>query len=153
MLGHHHLGHTGCANGERPPSLLGAAIDVGRLATQVVPVINQPNESMADIAGVNNLLTAGTRRGARYHWTEGGAVLTLQIFTRLEEIHRVEPLSPEGVFMAFEQSHPKPADRTARRHPRGGRLARPRRRGPVPDGPPLISPCAAAPRRPPRRGG
>jgi hypothetical protein len=113
-LAHHHLGHTGCANGQsgdRPPTLVGMMTEAGRLANKVAPFTNQLNESMADSAGVNNLLTAGTRRGDRYHWTEAGAVLTLQFFARLHEMHKVDPLSPDALLYAFEQSHPDPQRR------------------------------------------
>jgi hypothetical protein len=110
-LGHHHLGHTGCAGGRGAPTILGTVLEAGRITTQVVPWLNQPNEAMADIAGVNNLLAAGARRGDRYHWTEAGAVLTLQFFAQLDDLHRVDGLSPEALLYTFEQSHPHPRDR------------------------------------------
>jgi hypothetical protein len=100
-LGHHYLGHTGCAygqNGDRDVT----PWDIGRLITRVVPVMNQPAEVAADVAGVNNLLTAGARRSG-YHWTEGGALLTLDFFSRLNR------LTPVGLLFSFQNSHPNPA--------------------------------------------
>jgi hypothetical protein len=109
-LGHHYLGHTGCAVGPgtaRPPNLF----DIGlHLATEVVPFINQPNEAWADQAGVNDLLTAGARRQG-YHWTEQGALLTLSFFSRLDQLAKADPLSPEGLVYTFESSHPRPEAR------------------------------------------
>ena len=113
-LGHHHLGHTGCARGQgtsRAPSLIDLAVDFGRkVVPEVLPFINQPNEAWADLAGVNDLLTAGARRQG-YHWTEQGALLTLDFFARLDQLARLDPLSPDGLLYTFESSHPRPADR------------------------------------------
>lgn len=98
-LAHHYLGHTGCANGGASRGVHPS--DLGRLLSRAMPVFNQPNEIAADVAGTNNLLTAGSRRGD-YRWTEGGAVLTLQFFAGLDS------LTPASIVFAFENSHPHP---------------------------------------------
>ncbi|MFT3772183.1 MAG: M48 family metalloprotease [Minicystis sp.] len=100
-LAHHHLGHTGCAVGESGDRKVTLA-DLLRLGQRIVPIANQPNEVSADVAGVNNLLSAGARRQG-YHWTEGGALLTLDFFSRLDK------LTTESLIFAFESSHPNPA--------------------------------------------
>ncbi|MGK3993843.1 M48 family metalloprotease [Sorangium sp. So ce1024] len=99
-LGHHHLGHTGCANGQGGSRGVSPA-DLGRLLSRALPVFNQPNEIAADVAGVNNLLSAGARRQG-YRWTEGGAMLTLGFFASLDQ------LTPATILFAFEQTHPHP---------------------------------------------
>ncbi|WP_437493095.1 M48 family metalloprotease [Sorangium sp. So ce1014] len=99
-LGHHHLGHTGCANGQGGSRGVTPA-DLGRMLSRTLPVFNQPNEIAADVAGVNNLLTAGARRQG-YRWTEGGAMLTLGFFASLDQ------LTPAAILFAFEQTHPHP---------------------------------------------
>lgn len=99
-LGHHHLGHTGCANGQGGSRGVSPA-DLGRMLSRALPIFNQPNEIAADVAGVNNLLAAGARR-QDYRWTEGGAVLTLGFFASLDQ------LTPATILFAFEQTHPHP---------------------------------------------
>jgi hypothetical protein len=99
-LGHHHLGHTGCANGQGGSRGVDPR-DLGRMMSRVLPIFNQPNEIAADVAGVNNLLTAGSRQQG-YRWTEGGAVLTLNFFASLDQ------LTPAHIVFAFEQTHPHP---------------------------------------------
>jgi hypothetical protein len=99
-LGHHHLGHTGCANGQGGSRGVSPA-DLGRLLSRTLPLFNQPNEIAADIAGVNNLLSAGARR-QDYRWTEGGATLTLQFFASLDQ------LTPTTIVFNFERTHPHP---------------------------------------------
>lgn len=99
-LGHHHLGHTGCANGQGGSRGVTPA-DLGRMMSRVLPVFNQPNEIAADVAGVNNLLSAGARRQG-YRWTEGGALVTLHFFAALDQ------LTPATIVFAFEQTHPHP---------------------------------------------
>src|SRR5262249_41748694 len=100
-LAHHHLGHTGRANG---PSghRSGTRGDLGRLISRVLPLANQPNEVAADVAGINTLLTAGSRRQT-FRWTEEGALLTLQFFSRLDQ------LTPQSIVFGFGSSHPNPA--------------------------------------------
>ncbi|MEZ4314341.1 MAG: M48 family metalloprotease [Polyangiaceae bacterium] len=100
-LGHHYLGHTGCANGAGGGSRGVSPADLARLASNVIPLANQPNELAADAAGTNNLLTAGSRR-AGYKWTEGGALLTLDFFARLDQ------LTPMSILFGFERTHPAP---------------------------------------------
>lgn len=99
-LAHHHLGHTGCANGQGVSRGVTPG-DLGRLLSRTIPLFNQPNELAADIAGVQNLLTAGARRQG-YRWSEGGAVLTLQFFAA------VDRLTPVSILFAFERTHPLP---------------------------------------------
>ncbi len=98
-LAHHHLGHTGCANGGGSRGI--SAADFGRVLSRAVPVFNQPNEIAADVAGTNNLLTAGTRHQG-YRWTEGGAVLTVQFFAAIDQ------LTPASIVFGFERTHPHP---------------------------------------------
>jgi hypothetical protein len=100
-LAHHHLGHTGCANGQGVSRGGLTPGDLGRLLSRTVPLFNQPNELAADVAGVQNLLTAGTRRQG-HRWTEGGAVLTLQFFAAVDQ------LTPTSIVFAFERTHPLP---------------------------------------------
>lgn len=97
-LAHHHLGHTGCANGQGGSR---GVADFGRVLSRALPMFNQPNEMAADVAGVNNLMTAGSRRQA-YRWTEGGAVLTIQFFAALDQ------LTPATIVFGFERTHPHP---------------------------------------------
>lgn len=102
-LAHHHLGHTGCANGQGGSKGVNPA-DLGRLARKVLPIFNQPNEIAADIEAVNNTLTAGKQQPV-HHWTEGGALLTLQFFAALDT------LTPATVVFGFESTHPHPTIR------------------------------------------
>jgi hypothetical protein len=99
-LAHHHLGHTGCANGQGVSRGVTAG-DLGRLLSRTIPLFNQPNEVAADVAGVQNLLTAGSRRQSS-RWTEGGAVLTLEFFAAMDR------LTPASILFAFERTHPLP---------------------------------------------
>jgi hypothetical protein len=100
-LAHHYLQHTGCATGKGVSRGVSTA-DLGRLASRVVPVLNQPNEIAADTHGTQNLLSAGKTRPS-YQWTEGGALETLNMF------QKVDQSSPTAIIFAFEQSHPNPA--------------------------------------------
>jgi hypothetical protein len=107
-LGHHWLGHTGCANGQPMgpgpnPALL------GQIATSILPGLNQPNEVAADSAGCINVLDTGRARMAiAYRWTEAGGLLLLDYFARLDRATGITPLNPIG----FLRSHPNPAFRT-----------------------------------------
>jgi Peptidase family M48 len=104
-LGHHWLGHTGCANGrsgDHDPTL-GDLIGVaGRITNQVVPFTNQPNEVAADGVGIDDVLAAGARRPG-YHWTEQGALLTIGFFAALDQ------LTPMVAITTWVSSHPNPA--------------------------------------------
>lgn len=93
-LAHHYLGHLGCATGRDPLVA----------ATDGVPLFDQASELAADVAAVNNLLTAGHRR-AGYAWTEDGALLVLSVF------HVRTDLSIKTIVFAFERTHPLPAVR------------------------------------------
>ncbi|HEX9298097.1 MAG TPA: M48 family metalloprotease [Polyangiaceae bacterium] len=97
-LSHHHRGHTGCAG---PSSNTITAQDIGRMLASTVPLFNQPNEIDADIQGTFNLLDTGVRRqGGR--WTEEGAIMTLEFFSRLER------LGVETLILGFMMTHPPP---------------------------------------------
>jgi hypothetical protein len=99
-LGHHYLGHLGCT-ANRGGSRGVTPADLGRLLSRTLPVLNQPNEIAADVSGTKNVLAAGGRRSS-YHWTENGAMLTLQFFANLDQ------LTPASVVFGFESSHPHP---------------------------------------------
>ncbi len=100
-LAHHYLGHTGCATGAGGGSRGVSPADLARLASNVIPLANQPNELASDAAGTNNLLTAGSKRSG-YKWSEGGALLTLDFFARLDQ------LTPASIVFSFERTHPIP---------------------------------------------
>ena len=127
-LGHHYLGHTGCANGRsgnRAPTLLDVFEQGVRIGSKVVPVANQFNEADADNAGVDDLLAAGARRQG-YRWNEEGAILTLGFFESLHNRH------PEPGFMFLLNDHPRPAlrlrlvqDEANRFRQSGGQWAQP----------------------------
>jgi hypothetical protein len=95
-LAHHYLGHLPCTGG----SGLTAA-EVGRVLADAVPVFNQPNELAADSCGVNNTLTTGAHRQG-YHFTEGGALLTMQFFSGLDQQSAID------ILFGFERDHPAP---------------------------------------------
>ena len=101
-LAHHYRQHTGCVGRPDLPITPG---DINRVLSGTVPVFNQPNELESDTQGTYNLLNAGKRRQG-YHWTEGGAMLTLYFF---ESLKTMTPA--ESVLFAFELSHPHPAFR------------------------------------------
>jgi hypothetical protein len=95
-LAHHYLGHLPCtASG---PFAVTAS-ELGSALTATLPLLNQPNELAADVAGTNNVLTTGARR-ASYRWTEMGGLLTMRFFMGLEQ------LTPAEVVFTFESSHP-----------------------------------------------
>ncbi len=96
-LAHHYLGHLPCAGAGALP-----AAEIGRVLADTVPLFNQPNEIAADVSGLNDALTAGARRNG-YHFTEGGALLTMQFFSGLDQ------LTPADILFGFERSHPSPA--------------------------------------------
>lgn len=99
-LAHHYLGHLPCTGVGALP-----AMEVGRILSDAVPIFNQPIELAADVSGTNNALTAGARRSG-YHFTEGGAMLTMQFFAGMDQ------MSPLDVIFAFERSHPPPGVRS-----------------------------------------
>ncbi len=99
-LAHHYLGHLPCTS----QGALSTA-ELNQVLTSVVPGFNQPNELAADVAGTNNLLTAGKRR-ADYHYTEGGALLTMTFFSGLDR------LTPGDIIFGFERTHPPPQIRS-----------------------------------------
>jgi hypothetical protein len=96
-LAHHHLGHLPCTG---RPGPLGSA-ELARVLASQVPLINQPNEAAADLAGTTNLLDAGARRsGAR--WSEEGGLLTMRFFSGLGGG------LAQNLLLGFQQSHPAP---------------------------------------------
>jgi hypothetical protein len=105
-LGHHYLGHTGCANGGTSGGIDPTII--GRIASNVLPGFNQPNEIAADVAGTQNLLDAGAARAptGQAAWNEEGALLVLGFFGTMQQ------LSPSVVALGFLRTHPPPQLRT-----------------------------------------
>lgn len=99
-LGHHYLGHLPCT-ALAPLNLS----QLGAVLSDAIPAFNQPNEVAADMVGINNTLTMGSRR-TDYHLTEGGALLTMQFFAGLDQ------LTPNDILFGFERSHPPPQLRT-----------------------------------------
>ncbi len=97
-IAHHYLNHLPCT------SILPLnASEIGQVVTSAVPMFNQPYETAADIAGINNVLRTGSQR-AGYHFTEGGALLTMHFFAGLDQA------SPAGIF-TFDRTHPPPSVR------------------------------------------
>jgi hypothetical protein len=99
-LAHHYLGHLPCT-----ASTGLSAAEVARVLSDAVPLFNQPNEIAADMAGVNNVLTTGAHRQG-YHFNEGGALLTMQFFSGIDQFSAVD------ILFGFERSHPPPQVRT-----------------------------------------
>lgn len=105
-LGHHYLGHTGCANGQSPSGGGPTPAQVGQLFTRILPGLNQPNEAAADVAGALNTLDTGrARQAVGFRWTEAGGLTLLDFFGRLERAAGISPLNPIG----FLRTHPNPA--------------------------------------------
>ncbi len=101
-LAHHYLGHTGCANGQ-PPGIPPAVADLGRMASQVVPGLNQFNENAADQSGCFNVLDTGrARSGNAFRWTEDGALRLFDFFAALDQASGGAPL------VSFNRTHPNP---------------------------------------------
>lgn len=98
-LAHHYLGHLPCTTGG---GLNGS--EILQVLASAVPSFGQPLEVAADTSGLNDMLTAGARRSG-YKFTEGGALLTMQFFSGMDQF------SPADIF-SFERSHPPPAVRT-----------------------------------------
>jgi hypothetical protein len=96
-LGHHYLGHTGCAKGSGGIGVLG---DIARLASRAVPTFNQPNETAADTTGTYSALTIGARRPPGGQFQEEGALLVLKFFLVLED-----SAGPAKV-LGYVSSHP-----------------------------------------------
>lgn len=95
-LAHHYLGHTGCAVGQSQGPSPAA---IGRLASQVIPLLNQPNEVAADNYGLIDVLDTGRARRPAFQWSERGALTLLQFFDRLER-------ASGQAYVAFLLSHP-----------------------------------------------
>lgn len=99
-LAHHYKGHLGsvCSGGAGGTIKPG---DIIRLAKKVVPAVNQANEIQSDIEGTNNLLSAGQNE-SDYKWSEGGALLVIDFFKKLRDLHPGAPL------FTFMMTHPAP---------------------------------------------
>lgn len=97
-LAHHYRGHTGCV--ASAGSAVGAE-DIARVLSNAVPFLNQPNEIDSDVQGVHNLLTAGAKRQSGA-WSETGALMTLDLFARLQS------LGIEDMLLGFLTTHPPP---------------------------------------------
>jgi Zn-dependent protease with chaperone function len=95
-LAHHHLGHLPCTGNAGP---FGSA-ELARVLANRIPLINQPNEAAADLAGTTTVLNAGARRSGA-HWTEGGGLLTMRFFGGMEG-------GGVNLLLAFQHSHPSP---------------------------------------------
>jgi Peptidase family M48 len=103
-MGHHYLGHTGCANGQAQSGGPNPAA-LAHFATALIPGLNQPNEAAADTAGCINTLDAGrARRATAYAWTENGGLMLLSFFSQMEVAAGISVLNPIG----FLQTHPHP---------------------------------------------
>jgi hypothetical protein len=102
-LSHHYLGHTGCAVGDdRPPATLEELAKIIARGASRVPLFNQPNEVAADQWGVINVLETGKARPPfQYRFTERGAYLLLDFFSRIEA-----SAGMNDPFVAFIVSHP-----------------------------------------------
>jgi hypothetical protein len=101
-LSHHYLGHTGCANGQT--GTLGPAIaQLDQIATSVLPLVNQPNESLADMNGCLNVLDTGRARSSvAYPFSEQGGLWLLDFFARLDRASGANP------WLGFLRTHPNP---------------------------------------------
>ena len=103
-LGHHYLGHTGCAHGDAHAGItLG---DVDRLlSTRIAPGFNQLNEVAADTAGTFNAMTIGSQRPDR-KFDEVGALIVLGFFSALDEGQ-----GGKSLLELIEATHPPPSVR------------------------------------------
>jgi hypothetical protein len=102
-LAHHYRGHTGCAHGQ-PSHVAPALSDLRRMASSVVPLINQLNENEADQWGCFDVLATGRARQATgLRWTEEGGLWLFDFFARLDGAAGANPL------VGFLRTHPAPA--------------------------------------------
>jgi hypothetical protein len=105
-LGHHYLGHTGCANGAAKDP----ATQLSTLLGHVVPVFGQLQETQADSSGTVNALDSGKFRRPNYRWSERGGVLLLDFFARLERAATGRPFNPLNPLNLL-RTHPNPTQR------------------------------------------
>jgi hypothetical protein len=109
-LAHHYLGHTGCAKGQSAGSGPDPA-GLGRLLSNVIPVVNQFGEAASDSAGCVNALDAGRARRPQYEWSDNGGILLLDYFARIERAAGgggpLSLLNP----VQFLKTHPNPLAR------------------------------------------
>jgi hypothetical protein len=102
-LAHHYRGHTGCAHGQ-PSHVAPAVSDLRRIASSVIPLINQLNENEADQWGCFDVLATGRARQATgLRWTEEGGLWLFDFFSRLDGAAGASPL------VGFLRTHPSPA--------------------------------------------
>jgi hypothetical protein len=102
-LAHHYRGHTGCAHGQ-PSHVAPAVSDLRRMASSVIPLINQLNENEADQWGCFDVLATGRARQATgLRWTEEGGLWLFDFFARLDGAAGASPL------VGFLRTHPAPA--------------------------------------------
>lgn len=99
-LGHHYLGHTGCATGAAQNGLS----QLLNLASHVVPVWSQAYEAQADQGGTLSSLDAGRLRRPQFRWSEAGGVFLLDFFARLDQAAGGGVLHPLNLLA----SHPNP---------------------------------------------
>ena len=97
-LAHHYRGHTGCVASSGATVV---AEDIARVVSSAVPFLNQPNEIDSDVQGIHNLLSAGAKRQSGA-WSETGAMMTLDLFSRLQS------LGVEDMLLGFLATHPPP---------------------------------------------
>jgi hypothetical protein len=83
-LAHHYLGHTGCAKGQGGGGAGPDPSRLGRILSNVIPLVNQAGEATSDSAGAINSLDAGRARRPQYEWSENGGVFLLDYFARIE---------------------------------------------------------------------
>ncbi len=95
-VAHHYLGHTGCAVGQSQGPTPGS---LARIASRLVPLLNQPNEIAADNMGVIDVLDTGRARRPAFEWSERGGLTLLSFFDRIERVSG-------QVYVAFLLSHP-----------------------------------------------
>jgi hypothetical protein len=98
-LAHHYRGHTGCAGGGNATGAEQQAEEIVRVASNTLPIFNQPVELEADAWGITTLFDASARRSTG-RWTEEGALLSMDFFQRLEGERGTSPI------LLFVRTHP-----------------------------------------------
>lgn len=111
-LAHHYLGHTGCAKGQAMGAGPNPAV-LGHLVTQVLPWTNQFNEGLSDTSGIINALDTGRARRPNYSWTEGGGLMLLDFFGRVDSAAQGTIATPLDLLRvaagSFSRTHPNSA--------------------------------------------
>lgn len=101
-LAHHYRGHTNCVAGRSDAEI--QRDQLSQLLAHTVPPFSQPREVEADMWGIVDVLEAGQNRPGG-SWTEEGALLNLDFFSRLSNRGGAELL------MIFLSTHPPSAVR------------------------------------------